>query len=321
MGEAQAEFVWHDPLRRWTGRLKKTLLRLIENDGFGQAKGAAYSLILFFFPFLLFLIALLVVTDALTVLSPPLFRFLSRVLPPGTRTLITNYISAMLASEPTDLLVGTSLIMTWVGSGMMVTFMEGLNRAYHVAKPRSLVRQRLVAIGLVFLVGVPLLMLAGTIIFGSHLEHFQVTVPWFWRLGRWALVLTVATMMIMIIYYVGPHRRQTWRGVLPGAILATALWILATLAFGVYVSRFGRYNVIYGSLGAGIVLLIWMYISSLAVFIGGEFNAVLEEAHEPVKLALGESHQAESLIEQAGSVTDHLPATSETTEEKPATGG
>jgi membrane protein len=261
--------------------VSQTLVRLIENDGFGQAKAAAYSFILFFFPLLLFLVTALVVTNALALLAPQLIQVLSRIMPRGTETLITNYISAMAMSEPTELLVGAFAVMVWTGSGMMVSFMEGLGRAYRVPTPRSLVKQRLVAIGLVFLVGIPLVLLALLTIFGSLLERFiaaqlNLALPWFWTLARWSFVFIVTMLMISIIYYVGPPRRQTWRRVLPGAGLATALWMLATLGFSAYVNRFGEYDVLYGSLGAGIVLLIWMYLSALVVLIGGEFNAALE---------------------------------------------
>ncbi|MBI3949728.1 MAG: YihY/virulence factor BrkB family protein [Acidobacteria bacterium] len=266
--------------RYWLSVAKQTSTRLIEDDCFGQAKGAAYSFLLFFFPLLLFLVSMLVVTDALAGLAPQLTHVSSRVLPPATRALLANYISAMIASESKHLLVGAFMVMVWTGSSLLLSFIEGLNRAYRVPIHRPLVKERLVATGLVFLVGIPLVLLALLAIFGSHLERFiaaqfDLTLSWFWRAARWGFVLAVTMVMIAIIYYVGPHRQQTWRGVLPGAGLATAVWILATFAFSAYVNHFGEYNVIYGSLGTGIVLLVWMYLSSLAVLIGGEFNAVL----------------------------------------------
>jgi len=269
-----------DRSRRWLNLAKQTATMALEDDCLGRAKGAAYSFILFFFPLLLFLVALLVVTEVITVIFEPVINFLPRVLPQGTQTLVANYINAMVASEPTNLLVGAFLIMVWTGSGMMITFIEGLNRAYRVPAARSLVKERLVAIGLVFLVGLPLVVLALVAIFGSHVEgwlisRFHLTLPWVWKLLRWSVVLLATTVMISIIYYVGPNRQQTWRGVIPGAALATTIWIVATAAFGAYVRHFGRYNVIYGSLGAAIILLVWMYLSSLAVLVGGEFNAVL----------------------------------------------
>lgn len=270
-----------DRVNRCLRVVKRTAVRLIEDDCFGQAKGAAYSFILFFFPLLLFLLTLLVVTNTLSLFAPWLLEFISDVVPPSTHVLIRNYVSAMLTSTPTDLLVGTFIVMVWIGSGMMVTFMEGLDRAYRLS-PRSLVRQRLVAILLIFLVGVPMILMVILTLFGSLLERlvesqFHLVLPWFWTLVRWGVELVAAMIMIAIIYYVGPSCRPSWRRVLPGAVLATGLWVLVSVLFTAYIDRFGRYNIIYGSLGAGIVLLIWMYLTSLVVFIGGEFNAVLME--------------------------------------------
>jgi membrane protein len=270
-------------LKYWLRVAKQTATMALENECLGRAKAAAYSFIIFFFPLLLFLVALLVVTETITIVAAPILDFLPRILPEATRTLVVNYLETMAAGRPTDLLVGALIAMSWTGSGMMDTFIEGLNRAYRVAETRSAIRERFVAVGLVFLSGVPLVALAVLMIFGSHVEKWlsswlHVTLSLFWTWLRWGVVLLATMVMISIIYYVGPNRRQTWRGVAPGAALATTIWFVATAAFGVYVGRFGEYNVIYGSLGAAIILLIWMYLSSLAVLVGGEFNAALERS-------------------------------------------
>jgi 5-methylthioadenosine/S-adenosylhomocysteine deaminase len=264
---------------------KQTVGTALKNDCLGQAKGAAFSFILFFFPLLLFLVALLVVTEAITIFVEPVIDVLPQVLPQSTRALVNDYISAMIASRPTNLLVGAFVVMVWTGSGMMLTFIEGLNRAYRVPETRPAIREQLVAGGLVVLVGLPLVALALLMIFGSHIESWlsdrlHLTLSWVWTVLRWIVVLLVTTAMISIIYYIGPNRRQTWRGVVPGAVLATTMWITATAIFGGYVGRVGEYNLIYGGLGAAIILLIWMYLSSLAVLIGGEFNAVLDRWRE-----------------------------------------
>jgi membrane protein len=270
----------------WLTVTRQMLIRLDQDDCFGLAKGAAYSFLLFFFPLLLFLVIGMVMTDALTALAPTLTGGLSRIVPPETNALIANYITSMVDSEPTNLLVSAFLGMVWTGSGMMVTLMKGLDRAYRVPMHRPMVKQRLLAIGLVFSGAIPLVLLAILTIFGSHLERwilaqFNLTLPVFWKIARWAILLAATTAMISVVYHTGPNRRQSWWRVLPGAALATALWVMATLGFGAYVSRFGEYDVIYGSLGAAIVLLIWMYLSALVVLIGGEFNAVLESIAPP----------------------------------------
>ena len=93
------------------------------------------------------------------------------------------------------------------------------------------------------------------------------------RLVRWLLALTTSITVLAIIYHMGTPRTQSWRRVLPGSILATALWFPSTLLFGWYVTRHAHYRQVYGSLGAGVALLVWLYIILVSVMVGAEFNA------------------------------------------------
>ena len=93
------------------------------------------------------------------------------------------------------------------------------------------------------------------------------------RLVRWLLALLTSVTVLAIIYHLGTPRTQSWRRILPGSVLATAIWFPATLAFGWYVTRHAHYRQVYGSLGAGVALLIWLYIILVSVMIGAEFNA------------------------------------------------
>lgn len=93
------------------------------------------------------------------------------------------------------------------------------------------------------------------------------------RLIRWLLAITTSVTVLAIIYHMGTPRTQSWRKVLPGSILATALWFPSTLAFGWYVTRHAHYRQVYGSLGAGVALLVWLYIILVSVIVGAEFNA------------------------------------------------
>jgi membrane protein len=89
---------------------------------------------------------------------------------------------------------------------------------------------------------------------------------------RWLIALAGSIGLIALIYHMGTPIRQPWRRVLPGAVAATGMWFLTTLAFGWYVTRFANYSQVYGSLGAGIALLFWLYLVSLSVLFGAEFN-------------------------------------------------
>jgi membrane protein len=105
---------------------------------------------------------------------------------------------------------------------------------------------------------------------------------WVWqlvsRLTRYVLAFGTTVGVTTTLYYFGPYRRQRWRFVWPGAVLATVLWLLATAGFGWYVRNIARYNAMYGSVGAGIALLVWMYLIAAIALIGCEFNAEYERS-------------------------------------------
>ena len=102
---------------------------------------------------------------------------------------------------------------------------------------------------------------------------------------RWTVSLGGSVGLIMLLYHMGMPLRQSWRRTLPGALLATLMWFVTTLVFGWYVTRYANYSRVYGSLGAGIALLFWLYIISLSVLSGAEFNAQYAEAEDRGKIA------------------------------------
>jgi membrane protein len=182
------------------------------------------------------------------------------------------------------LLVTTSLLTVWTASGVMISWMEGFRNAYDVPKTWGLVKERLIAFSLVILAGVPLTFATVLVAFGSrietrllfHLGHeFGPYVLLMWTAIRWLIATLTSIAVIALIYHNAVPRTQPWHSVLPGAILATAMWFGATVLFGWYLSRYADYSVIYGSLGVGIALLVWMYMISLIVLVGAEFNAML----------------------------------------------
>jgi membrane protein len=118
--------------------------------------------------------------------------------------------------------------------------------------------------------------------FGSAIEDsvqaqtmhlFKPVVLLVWAGVRWAIALLTSTAVMGLIYHHGVPKTQSWRRVLPGAILATLLWFPATILFGWYVKDYATYSVVYGSLSAAIALLVWLYIVSIIVLFGAEFNA------------------------------------------------
>ena len=148
---------------------------------------------------------------------------------------------------------------------------------------------------LVFFAVIPLLGASSLILFGGAVEHEVLrvlkvdpvlTASWelFSRTMRYLVAFGATASLTAILYFYGPYRRQRWSAVWPGAILATILWLLATLGFAWYVRNITNYNVLYGSVGASIALLSWMYLLAVIVLIGCEFNAEAER----MRAALGE---------------------------------
>jgi membrane protein len=166
----------------------------------------------------------------------------------------------------------------------MISWMEGFRNAYQLPKTWGLVKERLIAFSLVILAGVPMTFSTILVAFGSRIEarilfildrELGFYVLLMWMAIRWIIAILTSIAVIALIYHNAVPRTQPWHSVLPGAVLATGMWFGATLLFGWYLNRYADYSIIYGSLGAGIALLVWMYMISLIILVGAEFNSML----------------------------------------------
>lgn len=268
--------------------MRRSVLNTLDDGCFGYAKGAAYSALLSFFPVLTSAATILVQTRAEFV-SSTLESFLSQIVPPGTEDLVVQQFRVM-GERPFGLLVVAGVVSLWAASGVIKSLIEGFQAAYRVPRNRGFLRQSGVAIYLVLLSAVPLICASLLLVFGGQVERavlnwmkvdpFLTPLAWVWqfvsRVARYVLAFATTIAVTSSLYYFGPYRRQRWRFVWRGAILATVLWFFATLGFAWYVRNIARYNVMYGSIGAGIALLVWMYLIALIALIGCEFNAEYE---------------------------------------------
>ncbi len=182
------------------------------------------------------------------------------------------------------------VLSLWAASSVIKSLIDGFNAAYRVPRNRSIPAHAAVGLMLALLEIVPLLGASSLILFGGTVEEAGLRMirvdptlnpfaGWwevFFRLIRYTIAFGATASLTAILYFYGPYRKQRWRQVWPGAILATALWLIGTLVFGWYVGNFARYNVLYGSVGTAIALLIWMYVLSAIALFGCEFNAEYE---------------------------------------------
>jgi membrane protein len=276
------------PLARFWSLLQAASVATQEDGCFGIAKGAAYSSLLAFFPVLTTLAALLVQANAEAV-ARTVAGLLYDVIPPGTEEIVRALFTVQ-GQRPSSLLIAAILLSAWAGSGVMMSLMEGFRSVYRIPSGRSLLHERAVAMLLVFGAALPGLGASTLIVFNDRVQRWAIS--WMglasgdFNLRGWLQLagqalsegIAVSAMVIItaVVYYFGPNRKQTFRCVWPGAVLATALWLLSTLAFGWYVRHVTNYNLLYGGVGAGLALLVWMYVWSVIALFGCEFNAVRE---------------------------------------------
>lgn len=259
------------------------------DDGcFGIAKGAAYSALLSFFPVLTSAAAILVTTRA-DFVTRTMSQVLTQVVPPGTENLVVEQFR-MKGQRSAVLLVIAAATSLWAASSVIKSLMEGFHAAYRTPRSRSFLRESAVAIYLVFLAAIPLVGASALVLFGGEVERIVLVwlkvdpvltpVSELWellsRIARYVIAFGATVALTTTLYYFGPYRRQRWRKVWPGAVLATVLWLGATSGFAWYVRHLSNYNVMYGSIGTSIALLVWMYLMAVIAILGCEFNAEYE---------------------------------------------
>ncbi len=267
---------------RFSRLLRLAVWRAFQHDAFSIAKASAYSSILTFFP------ALLVVGSVLATWrkGAPFMReisyALSRILPAGSNTAM-NFLRGA-AQRPVGLLITASLLTLWTASGVMVSWMEGFRRCYELPKIWGLIKERLISFLLVIFALLPMTFATLLVAFGSKIEtdilfytarEFSPYILLMWAVIRWVIAILTSIAVIALIYHNAVPRTQPWHSVIPGATIATGMWFSTTLLFGWYLRHYADYSIFYGSLGAGIALLVWMYMISLVILVGAEFNAML----------------------------------------------
>jgi membrane protein len=275
-------------ISRFLRVLRAALIATFEDNSLSIAKGAAYSSLLSFFPVLTTLAAILVQANA-TDVARNIASFLYQVVPPGTEDVVLT-LFVVHGERPKYLLVGAVLLALWAASGAIMSMIEGFRSIYQIPTGRSFIKERAMAVFLVVVSVAPIVAASALIVFGAKAETFllhrlgviaqdadvQGWVELLSKALRLGLAFASFVLVSALLYYLGPNRKQTFANVFPGAVLATVLWLISTLVFSWYVRHISNYNVLYGSVGAGLALLVWMYVWSVITLIGCEFNAARE---------------------------------------------
>jgi membrane protein len=296
--------------------LRRAIMKAFGHNAFTIAKAAAYSELLSLFPALLVAASFLSAAPASDQMRGDVRNLLNDLLPPDTMSLVQAYFTPHSVRSH-RLVLSASVVAIAASMGVMLSLMEGFRRAYRL--PRGMFgfwRERMVALLLIPSSLLPMLFATGFVVFGHQIELWMIAnadhelrsyVLLGWRVARWLIAIGTSIVVLQMIFHFSTAVRPPWFRTLPGALLATFTWFGSTMAYGWYVTRFADYSRVYGSLGAGIVTMVWLYFVSIAVLIGCEFNAQIY----PLWKEQGTSTlQQDDAVEYPdctpGSVEDHM---------------
>jgi membrane protein len=272
------------------GALKRVGRKVLDDDCLGLAGQLAYFFLFSLFPFLIFLVALtgFVLDDPESVLGA-LTESLRSLLPGDALRLLVNYIDRTLRGAAPSVLFFGVLAAFWSGWAAADAIIKATNRAYDLRETRPMWKLGILSILLVW--GFALLVAAlALLVFGPQVGDYvrrltgsSEVLLILWGALRWAMAFLAVTVALSILYYVAPNAHLPFKWITPGGLVATVLMGISSLGLNLYVADFGRYDQIYGQLGAVMVLMLWLYYTGLVVLVGAEMNAVLARMAEERK--------------------------------------
>ena len=268
----------------WGELLKRTAKETSEDDCLGLAAQLAYYFFLALFPAILFVLALASFFP-LTNFIDDIVRVLRPIAPADVLGFLEEQLTRISNADSGGILTIGILGAIWSSSAAVVAIVGSLNRAYDIEEGRPWWKVRLTAIGLTVALAVLVLTSFTLIVAGPTLAErlaslfgFGALFEWTWKILQWPLAFFLVAIAVGLVYYFAPDAEQDWVWITPGAVVGTLLWVIVSLAFKVYVASFADYNATYGAVGGVIVLLLWFYISGLAILVGAELNAEIEHA-------------------------------------------
>jgi membrane protein len=264
--------------------LKRTVSETIADDVLNLAAQQAYYFFFALFPAILAVISIasfFPVDDFVGTVSASL----SRVAPGEVTSIVTDQLKKISDTNAGGLLTLAFLFTLWSSSSAVVAMCSTLNAAYDITEGRPWWKVRLTALGLTLGLALFILVSMTLVIAGPTLAEKIADMAglgqafvWAWKILQWPAVFVLVSIAIAMVYYFAPDAEQSWVWITPGSILATLLWLIASLAVSYYVGNFGSYTETYGVIGGVMVLMLWFYVSGIAILVGAELNAEIEHA-------------------------------------------
>ena len=267
-------------------RLVRLLVASISTDELSTRSAAlSYYFVLALFPMLLFLLSLVgVVAGSGSHLRDSIITSVSKLAPGSASELIHRVVNQTLKSG-TGIKVAAGIVgALWAASGGMSAVAVSLNVIYRVKETRPWWKQKATVVGLTLALAGLILIALILVLYGGKIgaaiaNHVGLgsAFEWTWRVLQWPVSFAAMLLSYSLVYYFGPAlEERRWYWVTPGAVTGVAIWLLASVGFRIYLHFFNNYSATYGSLGAAIILMLWLYITGFAILIGGEVNWVIE---------------------------------------------
>lgn len=296
----------------WIELGKRVWTQINGDDVWGRSAQLAYYFLLALFPLLIFLTASLgLMLGEGAGLRVSLFNHLSQVMPGAAFQLVNTTMEEIASASNAGKLSFGLLATLWAASNGMGAITQALNASYNVTESRPWWKQRLVAITLTIALSVLVITALLLILMGGQIAdwlaaHFGLGSVFAiaWKTLQWPIAFAFMITSFALIYYFAPNLKdQDWKWLTPGSAIGVVLWLLVSFGFKGYLHYFDSYSKTYGSLGAVIVLMLWLYFTGAALLIGSEINSEIEnaaaEAGAPDAKERGEKSPSDSHKEAA----------------------
>lgn len=266
-------------LRVWHG--------INDDDVFGRAGQIAYGFLFAVFPLFIFLLAILgLVAGPHSSIQQHLVMESTDAMPPAAAQVVQHVLQETTRASGSGKLSFGLILTLLAATSAMTNVMDTMNSAYNVREARSFLRFRTIAVGLTVAIGILIIIALTIVLYGNGIANsvgsfvgLSGVATWTWKIVQWPVAVFFLLLSFALIYYFGPDVEfPVWHWISPGSVAGVFLWAVVSFGLRIYLHFFNSYSKTYGSLGAVMILLLWFYVTGVAILIGGEVNAEIENA-------------------------------------------
>jgi membrane protein len=290
-------------------KLAQLGIKKIDHDELSNRSAAlSYYFILALFPMFLFIVSLIgLIAGHASQMRESIMAAVGHLAPGSASGLVQQVVHQTLTNSGGVKLAAGLLGALWAASGGMGAVVTSLNVIYKTKETRPLWKQKLTVVGLTLALALLILVASALVLYGGSIGNLIATqigmgkvFSIVWPIVQWPLTFFAMFLSFSIIYYYGPNLEQRkWYWVTPGSAVGVVLWLVASVGFRIYLHFFNTYSAMYGSLGAVIILMLWLYITGFAVLVGGEVNWVIENQDKTETAFEDEKRRVEAQYEAA----------------------